>query len=647
MPMPIRILLIEDNADDLLLIQEILMAERTARFEISWVGCLDEGLTSLSKGKVDLVLLDLSLPDSEGLETLERVRAQAKKIPVVVLTASDDELLAVQALQRGAQDYVIKGYLQVYRGFLARAIRYAIERKRAEEELRGAKARIEHLLSSITSILIGISPDGRIILWNSVAETTFGVAAAEILGKKLAACGLSWDFTQVQQGIAESLHGSPVRVDDVTFTPPGGGEGYLGLTIIPIGLEVEGAGGTLIFGADVTARKLAEREQVRLQEQLYQAQRMESIGRFAGGIAHDFHNYLQVILGFAWLLRSRYRKDRQLISDLQEIVHAAESASGMVRQMLAFSRRQPLQPKVFELNEALSGMRRLLQQFVGERIRLEMRLSPDPAFVRLDPTGLEQMVMNLCSNARDAMPEGGRLHIETSRVEVDEAFIETRSWATKGDYLRIAVQDTGSGMDSEVAAHIFEPFFSTKQIGRGTGLGLAVVYGLVKQHEGFIDIKTSPGQGTTFYLYFPRQEGSPEVEAKPAGRRQAGRVLVIERDERIRGFAEEILRESGYQVDVPAAGTDTWTFLQQHAKEIDVVIIEAAQGGGDDALLKRVRVIQPQARVLLLCTYLDDALRALEASQPGVGVLQKPFVPDQLLDGIHRLLEGSPPHHAS
>ena len=502
-----KILLIEDIAEDAQQIREALAAVQGYALELTTVDRLSSGLQHLSGHAVDLVLLDLKLPDSEGLKTLIQVRGRAPRVPIVVLTASDDTAIAVEAVQRGAKDYLVKGYVQVYPSLLERAIRYAVERQRAEDAVRIAHAQTEQLLSSILSILIRLGPTGVVTYWNSVAERTFGIAAQAALGRPLSDCGVRWDSERVQACLGECRRTNrPVSLDEVFYTRVDGQHGCAGITVVPMrgadqGLDI------LLIGADVTERKQAEAERARLQRQLLQAQKMDTIGRFAGGIAHDFKNFLQVILSFAWLIRSHRQDDRELMESLQEIVHAAESGSHLVQQLLAFSQKQPLQPTVFELNQAVRGMHKLLQQFVGEDVQVHLELMPSPLRVRMDATGLEQILMNLCANARDSMPRGGTLTIRTSRRLIDEAFLDAHPEATRGDYVGLSIQDSGTGMDPGVGAHLFEPFFTTKHLGEGTGLGLAVIYRLVQQHGGCIDIDTAPGHGTTFHLYFPCQDG--------------------------------------------------------------------------------------------------------------------------------------------
>jgi len=636
-----KVLLIEDNAEDTQLIKGALAKELDVPFTLEHATCLADGLRVLAAQPVDLVLVDLLLPDAEGLDAVARVQAMAPRVPTVVLTASDDEGLAVQALHIGAQDYLVKGLFQVYHNMLGRSIRYAIERKRADDELRKAQEQNEHLLASITSILIGVSGSGIITHWNAVAEATFGLAGSRFINYPLAECRIPWEQSKVTDGISVCRSsGRPTRVDDVSFTRPDGRTGLLGITIIPL----RGEAGVLLFGADVTDRKAAEEDRLRLQERLVQAQKMETIGRFAGGIAHDFQNFLQVILGFAWLIRARHRDDRELMSDLQEIVHAAESASGMVRQLLAFSRRQALRPTIVEVNQMLRNMERLLQQFVGERITVELRLDPAPLMAKLDPTGLEQILINLASNARDSMQGQGTLTILTSRQSIDEAFVAQHPSAKIGEHVRLSIRDTGTGMDPEVAAHIFEPFFTTKQVGKGTGLGLAVVYGMVQQHDGLVDVETALGQGTTFHLYFPLQvfPAGPRAPAKPAAAPAA--VLVVERNERQRAFTEEVLRESGYRVVGAVEDAAALDRLRADGQRVDLVVLDVTALGADgpDAL-QRIRALHPQTHILLVSSRMDESLRMLEASYSGAQILRKPYVPEQLLDGVRQLLDQPAP----
>lgn len=533
---PVRILLIEDTMEDARLIQEALVAEQgsAAAFQLTHAIALEPGLRHLANNETDVVLLDLNLPDSVGLGSVVRVRERSPGVPILVLTASDDTAIAVEAVKRGAEDYLVKGHVQVYPNLLSRAIRYALERQRVE----------------------------------------------------------------------------------------------------------------------------VERE--RLQGQLLQSQKMEIIGRFAGGIAHDFNNFLQAILGFAWLIRARFQKSPELMADLQEIVHAAESASEMVHQLLAFSRRKPLQPKVLDMNAAVRGMARLLQQFAGPSIRVDVELSSEPLAVKCDPTGLEQILMNLCANARDSMPQGGTLTVSTRRVEADAAFRDIHPAAKAGVYAGLSVRDTGTGMEPAVAAHVFEPFFTTKQTGKGTGLGLAVVYGLVQQHEGLVHIETAPGQGTTFHLFFPHRElqseeaaalqaagDAPPPAAEPAaapppaaagtGRTAKPRVLVVDDDPAIRRLCERILAPT-YEVLVLPSGRAALDELERTRYHLLLTDLRMPNMDGV-TLLKEVAQLAHAPHVLAMTGSvtrdMEQRLQTVPLSGP---VIHKPFTAPALLEEVGRCL---------
>lgn len=639
----IKILLIEDTPADAHIIQEVLASDQEATFEVTHVDRLAAGLRALATTAIDLVLLDLHLPDSRELESLVKLKAHAPRVPVVVLTASDEKQMAAELLRNGAQDYLVKGYVQVYRNLLSRSIRYAIERKRVEEQLRQASEQNDRLLASLPSILIGIGTGGQVTHWNAVAEATFGIPAQQVLGKPFLACPIRWEAQRIQAHLSDVRHHErSTRLDDVAFTKADGQAGVLGISVVPIKEHGQVQAGFLLFGADITERKQAEAERLRLQEELSQAQKMETIGRFAGGIAHDFNNFLQVILGFTWLIRSRHRDDRELLSDVQEIVHAAESASGMVRQLLAFSRRQPLQPKLLDINQTIENMVRLLRQFVGEKIRVELAFAPVPLMVKLDPTGLEQVVMNLCSNARDSMAQGGTLTVSTAHTALDAAFVEQHSWARAGEYVRLTIKDTGTGMDPDVALHIFEPFFTTKQLGKGTGLGLAVVYGVVRQHDGLINVQTARGAGTAFEVYLPFQEmQAAEAAAKPA--RQPGRpetILLIEDHERQRALDEEILTESGYRLAASCTNAQAPEQLQRCGSDLDAVIVELPDRGGPHAdVLRQLRASHPTLKILVIGAAADEHLAQVRTLGNGIQVLRKPYVPAFLLDQLRQLLD--------
>lgn len=662
---PIRILLIEDTPEDAHLLRTLLAQEPEHRFELQHADRLAKGLKRLAQGGIDVVLLDLNLPDSRGLETAAKVLQQAPQAPIVVLTASDDVASAVQALHTGVQDYLVKAYVQVYPRLLWQTIRYAIERKRSEEEVRNAHERTEKLLASIPSILIGVNNQGLVVHWNALAEHAFNLTAPQVLRRPVAECGIPWDLPRILEGLAACRKtGTLARLDDVAFSYPDGREGFLGFAIRPIPADRDEQGGFLLFGADITERKLAERERARLQEQLVQAQKMDTIGRFAGGIAHDFNNFLQIILGFAKILRQQHGDHPELAGDLDQILGAGTSASELVQQLLAFSRRQPTQPQRLELNQALQGVVTLLQHFIGERIRVSLELAPQPLPVTLDPTALQQIIMNLASNARDAMPDGGQLTLRTTLARLDGEAATRHPSAQKGSYACLEIQDTGTGMDPAVASRIFEPFFTTKQAGSGTGLGLAVVYGLVRQIEGFIDLETAPGEGTTFKLYFPLQAASSECEVAfgaptllrsspgsalsgpsqpflPGGQAGRHRILIVDDEPAIRLLCERILRAS-YEVSTAPSASTALELLARQPFALLLTDLKMPEGDGF-ALLEEAARRQPELKLLAmtgsLAIELEQWLRS--STMFRCGVIHKPFSPLLLEEAVRHSLLGA------
>ncbi|MBI4343417.1 MAG: response regulator [Candidatus Omnitrophica bacterium] len=639
---PVRVLLVEDTAEDTRLIREVLTHEPHLPLRLLHAERLSTALELLAKESLDLVLLDLRLPDSEGLATLTAIRQRAPRVPVVVLTASDDDALATQALQHGAQDYLVKGYIQVYPTLLTRSMRYAMERQRGEDEVRAAHGLTAQLVAAIPSILIGLGPDGLVTHWNAVAQDTFGLPAAQALGRPLAEVSVRWEAAEIQGCISRCrASGRSARIDELPFASANGRTGMLGLTVSPMRSETGEPMGFLIFGADITERKHSELERQRLQEQLRQTQQMETIGRFAGGIAHDFNNFLQVILGFAFFIRSRHRDDPALINDLDEIAHAAESASRMVQQLLAFGRRQRLQPKVIDVNQTVQQMSRLLQQLVGEPISLRLELEPHALYASLDLTGFEQILMNLASNARDAMPAGGSLTIRTAAARVGPDEAARQPSAKAGEYVRLSVQDAGLGMEAQVAARIFEPFFTTKKPGKGTGLGLAVVYGVVQQHGGFITIDTAPGRGTAFHLFFPRQLEAtaaperPAPAAAPPARDGQGkrRVLIVDDDASIRLLCARILQEA-YEVQVVPSADRALDILKRVPYDLLLTDLRMPEMDGF-ALIEEAVKAQPALNILAMTgSITPDVEQRMLAVPRCAAVLHKPFSAQALQQAV-------------
>jgi PAS domain S-box-containing protein len=391
---------------------------------------------------------------------------------------------------------------------------------------------------------------------------------------------------------------------------------------------------------DVTVRK-------QLELQLVQAQKMEAVGRLAGGVAHDFNNLLTIINGYAQLLAEQISPQDPRLDQLNEIMKAGERAASLTRQLLAFSRRQVLEPKVLDLNIVLADLQKMLRRLIGEDIELVTTLKPKLGRVKVDPGQIEQVIMNLAVNARDAMPEGGKLYIETSDVEIDENYAQSHSNMIPGKYVMLAVTDTGIGMDADTQARIFEPFFTTKGKGQGTGLGLAMVYGIVKQSGGFIWVYSEPGQGATFKIYFPAvgEDALAAVPARASAKPANGSetILVVEDEDGVRGLVCHTLRARGYHVLEAQGAEQALKLSEQHGKPIHLLLTDVVmpQTGGKE-LAKSLSALHPETKVLYMSGYTDDAIVRRGILEQGAAFLQKPFAPDALVRKVREVLRGKP-----
>ena len=393
---------------------------------------------------------------------------------------------------------------------------------------------------------------------------------------------------------------------------------------------------------DITERKEAEEERLKLEEKYLMSQKMEALGQLTGGVAHDFNNLLQVVNGGAEIALLDLPEDHPAHDAIQQIADAGRRAARLVSQLLFFSRRQVMQPDVLDLNETIRDILTMLTGVMGEQIHVHWHPGPDVSPVRADRSMVEQALVNLCVNARDAMPEGGDLTIETRDVEIGEDYQADHPWARPGRYVLLRVADTGHGMDQQTLDHIFEPFFSTKETGKGSGLGLSTVYGIVKQHDGMIDALSEPGRGTAFHLYWPvaqvpsKVEETEDPEPVEGGRET---ILLAEDEEMVRNMAQTILERAGYQVLAVADGVEALAAFQQRAHEIDLVILDVIMPklGGRETY-ERMRAHRPGLRALFASGYSREAVRSDFALASGLSLIQKPFSRKDLLQAVRDAL---------
>ena len=928
----IRMLLVEDNPTDVLLLEEVLAQVSSVQFEWRHRERLAEALDSLSQETFEVCLLDLSLPDSHGLETLVKVREQAPGLPIVVLTGLDDEAFGLSTLQAGAQDYLIKG--QVESDGLARAIRYAIERQRAEEALATERQRLRTLIDNLPDVIYLKDTQGHFIIGNRAVAHMMGVGTPEeIIGKTdfdfypaelaehhhaneqavvrsgqavlereeslfnrggsagwfltthvplrdgqgqvVGLVGISRDITERKRReeeiqrrnrelgllnqviaasalgqepeamldivcrelarafdlprvnaallnsgknefavVAEALTGAgpaalnqrfpvkdnavlsfllnqqgPLVIGDIRQDPrlaplyelashyqvasvliaplivEGEVVGCLNLNDVQprhfsaqemnlvwsVAEQVVGAltrarlgqiqqrlsaaieqaaesviitdtegiiiyvnpafeqisgysqaealgqtpsfmksgqhdaifyqelwaaisagrvwrgrfvnqrkDGTL-YTEDATITPVHNENQVivnyvsvqrdvtrelQLEEQYLQAQKMEAIGRLSGGVAHDFNNLLVVITGYSELLLDRHLSaDSPLRKFVEEIQRAGERAAGLTQQLLAFSRKQVLQPQILNLNDTIVTMDKMLWRLIGEDIDLITKPSPNLGQVKADPGQVEQIILNLVVNARDAMPHGGKIIIETANVELDEAYTRHHSEVKPGLYTLLAVSDTGTGMDAATQSLIFEPFFTTKEQGKGTGLGLSTVFGIVKQSGGNIWVYSELGRGTTFKIYLPQvqeriasQEPRPNLAELSPGHET---ILLVEDEAPVRGLARQVLELGGYTVLEATRGSEALLHCEQQQGAIDLLLTDVIMPGGLNGreLAEQVRAVSPGVKVLYMSGYTDDAIVHHGVLEPGLFFLQKPFTPVALARKVREVLE--------
>ena len=625
---PITVLLVEDNPGDARLILELLGEVQAQAFDLERVDRLDRALTRLARTGVDVVLLDLGLPDSQGLDTFVRARRGAPNEPIVVISGLDDERVALEAVRSGAQDYLVKGRIEGQ--LLARVLRYAIERKRAEEALREREAYYRTILEHIGDAVFIAAPDSRYLDVNPRACELTGYSREELLRLRISDTYAAEERAAAAALVSEVATGRPVVLERSLVRKDG--------TVLTVESNARRLPDGRLLGAvrDITERK-------KLEDQLRQAQKLEAVGRLAGGVAHDFNNVLTAIFGYVDLVLEDVPAGSPPRQDLEEIRKAAERAAGLTRQLLAFSRQQVLQPVVLNVTDVVQDIDKMVRRLVGEDVAVRLNLASDVGNVRTDPGQLQQVIMNLVVNARDAMPTGGKLLIETDNADLTEQYAELHQPVTPGRYVMLAVSDTGTGMTAETRARIFEPFFTTKEKGRGTGLGLSTVYGIVKQSGGYIWVYSEPGRGTTFKIYLPRVDAPAERVAAP---REAGTLagtestLLAEDDAMLRPLAKGLLEKLGYLVLEAENAEQALAIARAHSARIHLLVADVVMPGASGReLARRLAESRPDTKVLYVSGYTDDAIVQHGMLEPGLNFLQKPFTPAALARKVREVLD--------
>jgi PAS domain S-box-containing protein len=754
----IRVLMVEDNPADARLLREAVREVEGSHIHLTHADTLTRALSLLDQQTFDIVMLDLSLPDADGLDTLMRTHNRAPSVPIVVLTGLNDEALAMRAVREGAQDYLVKG--QVTGHLLVRAMRYATERKRAIEALQRSEEYYRSLIENALDIITVIDGNGNIRYGSPSFERTLGYPQGVLTGTDAFALVHPEDEAQVREmldtgtrhpGAAQhfecrirhrngtwrvfeaigkrfeehtSVNGYVLNSRDITERKRAEEElrqanetlhavfeasplaiyvldlegkvrvwntaaeqmfGYAAEEVagkpMPIVFEDDGGtfrtrlsqarSGQLVAGLEQHAHRkdgsqvsvsiwnarmrdasgtvtgiveaVADNsERRRLEDQFRQVQKMEAVGRLAGGVAHDFNNLLTVISGYCHMLLDQLGTDHPMAEDMEQVLKAADRATSLTRQLLAFSRKQMVQPKVVDPDALLADTQAMLRRLLGEDIGLEYDLKAATR-VRVDPGSFGQVVINLAVNARDAMPTGGTLRLNSRTVEITPDAGGPFATFDLGEYYLLEVTDNGTGMAEETLNHLFEPFFTTKERGRGTGLGLSTSYGIIKQNKGEIFVRSRLGEGSTFSIYLPTVTDPLEALDTRSPQRFYGgaeTILVAEDEDGVRTVLSEMLRKLGYAVLAASSGEEAEQIAASSSSRIAMLVTDVIMPGMNGReLADRLRASRPGLKVLYVSGYAESGIVHEGVIEAGTAFLHKPFSQDELARKVREILD--------
>jgi PAS domain S-box-containing protein len=630
---PLRVLLIEDSDDDAML---VLLELRRGGFEPSHerVDTAAGMMAALDSSEWDLVICDYLMPRFSGVQALELFTQKELEIPFIIVSGKVGEELAVQAMRLGAHDYVMKQNLKRLVPAVERELGDAEERRQRHQ----AEEKNKRLLMAIgqcAELIIITDVEGTIQYVNPAFEKVTGYSETEVLGRNPRLLQSGEQHAEFYRKMWDVLLSGEIwrgrfinrKKDGTLYTEEA--------TISP---AKDSAGRLLNYVA--VKRDITEKN--KLEAQLRQSQKMESIGQLVGGVAHDFNNLLHVINGQAEMALAQIVEHQSPIESLDQIVNAGERAQNLVRQLLAFSRQQVVQPIHLDLNKEINSAKEMLARLIGVNIEFTFIEGKGLGFVFIDPGQVHQVLMNLCVNAHDAMPNGGKLTLETEGVSIKSEDLENQIGDRPGRYILLTVSDTGCGMNKTISDQIFDPFFTTKELGKGTGLGLSTVYGIVKQNNGYISVSSEPNEGASFKIYLPMREIGPaeltdKLERRSAAVKGGGEtVLVVEDEEMILGLATCVLNNAGYTTLSAHDGLEAVQVFEEHADEIDVVLMDVMMPrmGGNEAMGKILEKC-PEQRYLFASGYSPDKQRVEDAKHQ----LAKPYLAGELLLKIREVLE--------
>jgi PAS domain S-box-containing protein len=669
-PKPAHILIVEERHADLALLQQQI-STALPNSPIAHIDTRDEYLAKLIHFQPDLIIAADQLPGLDGLTVLQLAQEHAPHAPVIILAGALDEVALVTSIKAGATDYV--SWQQIERlgpaitaalnahGLGAPTLPAAQPASAGQPGEHGSDAASPgmgalqmqatlHLTQfCVDHASVGIIRTGanaHILSVNNEMCRLLGYSAEELCALQMSDIDPAFPIERWNAHCRE-LRARGSRTLESTYRRRDG-------TLFPTEiastyLEFQGSGFVITFVHDISDRKKAEETQARLEQQLLQSQKMESIGRLAGGVAHDFNNLLTVIQGYCALMEEELPPESALLEELGQIQLASERAAALTRQLLAFSRKQILSPVVLDLNDLVANLRKMLERLISEDIALTTQLAPSLRPVIADPGQIEQVIVNLAINARDAMPTGGTLIIETGNLDLDQSYAATHPEAPTGACVMLTVTDTGYGMDARTQARIFEPFFTTKEAGKGTGLGLATVYGIVKQSGGEINVASELNRGTTFQIVLPASAiaTSDQVDQQPHPAATGGSetILLVEDEPLVRELVRAVLRNEGYTILEAADGREALRIAGQHHGPIDLLVTDVVmpEMSGRE-LAEQLSLAGQPLKVLFMSGYTDDAVVRHGLRVARVHFLAKPFSPLRLAAKVREVLDQ--PHGA-
>lgn len=643
-PFPIRVLLLEQNQDDIELSLRALTQDGFC-VESDGARTSEEFEQKVRDNSYDVVLADYQLAGWTGIDALRMIESMGLNLPLILVTGTLGEERAVECIRLGVSDYVLKHQLSR----LPTAVRHALQRKEMWEERARNVNVLEQSMASFRFLfaknpipmMVCDRETLRYLEVNDICVEQYGYSRDEFLRMRATDIRTSEEAVRLSEFLKDES--SQLTHAGIWQHKTKSGK-TIDAEIMLHGMEFASRPAWLIAALSVTEKR-------ELEAQLWQSQKFEAIGQLAGGIAHDFNNMLGAILGWVELGIDESGQNLPLQGYFRKVQHQAERAAGLTKQLLAFARRQILAPRNIDLNQTVRDVTGLLGKVIGSNIDLELTLMEKLPAVKADPTQTEQVVMNLCLNARDAMPHGGRLEVQTIRAEIDETTCHCHKEAKQGVYVRLSVCDTGMGMDAATRLRIFEPFFTTKEIGKGTGLGLAMVYGIVKQHGGFVQVESELGHGSQFHVFFPAggagELAKREVASCAAVRGGKETILIVEDHDGLREVATTTLEALGYCVRAARDGEEAVREFQARRNEIALVLL--------DVVLPKLSGLQvydcingerPDIPVLFVTGYSADNEMLHSIQRRNLPLLLKPYGPRDLAQKVRDALDLTP-HLAS